>query len=186
MSFEHKFGMWKKDPTYRVTFLRGNCVVNVLSPQIGFCYQTDADGNREIELCKEPAPRETAWKTDRYLTCDPLENLDTIEKTARKTLKITLPDVSEFVPGKEYPLDFSRQLPEGTTPAEIRLVVSRGEIRQIIENQNSAPTIDGKYTVLFGQPNRQTIRIYHLDKSGNCLAWGKTEVEVNTADSSQD
>ncbi|MDO4585655.1 MAG: hypothetical protein Q4D62_16360, partial [Planctomycetia bacterium] len=107
-----------------------------------------------------------------------MEGLNDEERSKLKTLEITLPNESEFVQGKEYPLDFPRKLPDGTVPAEIRLLVSRGEIQQVSKNPALAPTLDGQYILLFGQSGHQTIRCYHLDETGKILAWGETEVEV--------
>ncbi|MDR1383925.1 MAG: hypothetical protein LBJ67_08795, partial [Planctomycetaceae bacterium] len=96
--------------------------------------------------------------------------------------------------GKEYPLDFPRKLFDETVPAEIRLVVSRGEIQQVIDKNtietpnafpnpaSLSPDIDGKYTVLFGQPEQQTVHCYHIDEEGKCLAWGETEVFVKKSE----
>ena len=185
MSFDRKFGIWENDPTNHVFFLRGNCVIVISSPNIGFIYGED---RKSIEFIKSPDPREIAWRIDQYLKGDPLEKFSDGEKTKLKTLAITLPELSEFEQGVEYALDFPRKLPNGTVPAEIRLVVSRGEIQQVIEQQVIenprvnplflAPDIDGKYTVLFGQPDKQTVHCYHINEEGKCLAWGEIEVFV--------
>ena len=186
MSFERKFGIWEDDPTNYVFFIRGNCVIAAWSPSIGFRYGAD----RTIELMTTPDPREIAWRIDQYLKDDPLEKFGDDERAKLRTLEITLPQEAEFEQGSEYPLDFARKLPDGTVPAEVRLVVSRGEIQQVIdkaesENSNAfpnpaslAPDIDGKYTVLFGQPGKQTVHCYHINEEGKCLAWGEIEVQV--------
>jgi hypothetical protein len=194
MSFDRKFGIWENDPTKHVFFIRGNCVVIVSSPFIGFRYGID---KISIEQVCDPDPREVAWRIDQHLKGDPLEKLSNEEKQKLKTLKITLPKDTVFEQGKEYPFDFPRKLPDGTVPAEIRLVVSRGEIQQIIEtnttnNENVfpnpaslAPDINGQYTVFFGQPDKQTIHCYHINEEGQCLAWGETEVFVKKTENSK-
>ena len=188
MSFDRRFGIWANDPVNCVFFIRGNCVIVVSSPHIGFRYG-GVDG-KTIELIKSPDPREIAWRIDQYLKGDPLEGLSDAGKQKLKTLEITLPKEAEFEQGKEYPLDFPRKQLDGTVPAEIRLVVSRGEIQQVIDKAASedpkvfpnpaslAPEIDGKYIVLFGKPEKQTIHCYHINEKGQCLAWGEVKVFV--------
>ena len=175
---------------YGVVFIRGNTLVRV------FCINDPGlrfEGTKDENLMKQslvPDPREIAWELDQYLKGDPLEKFSDDEKTNLKTLAITLPDELEFEQGVEYALDFPRKLPDGTVPAEIRLVVSRGEIQQVLDKAavedpnvfpnpaSLAPDIDGKYTVLFGQPDKQTVHCYHINEEGKCLAWGEIEVFV--------
>ncbi|MDR3109157.1 MAG: hypothetical protein LBU65_05655 [Planctomycetaceae bacterium] len=193
-SYERKFGIWADDPTNAVFFLRGNCFIQV-NTQIYFVYdsETEPGGRRKIKLSQGPDPREVAWKIDQYLKGDPLAKLGNEAKQKIRTLKITLPKDTKFEIGKEYPLDFPRKSPDGAIPAEIRLVVSRGEIQQVIETNTAesaktpnpaslAPEIDGKYTVLFGQPEKQTIHCYHINEEGKCLAWGEIEVSVKKSE----
>jgi hypothetical protein len=186
MSFDRKFGIWKDDPTIHVFFIRGNCVITISSPYIGFRYGGD---RKSIEFIKSPDPREIAWRIDRYLKGDPLEPFSDAEKAKLKTLAITLPKETEFVQGVEYSLDFPRKLPDGTVPAEIRLVVSRGEIQLIVvKNEASSeisvfahPVIPIQYTILFGQPDKQTVHCYHINEEGQCLAWGEIGVMVKAS-----
>jgi hypothetical protein len=136
-----------------------------------------------------------AWELNQYLKGDPLEKLNDEEKRKLKTLEITLPQNIEFEQGKEYPFDFPRKSKDGIVPVEIHLVVSRGEIQQVIventnenvaENPNPSlnpasltPDVNGQYTVLFGQPEKQTVHCYHINEEGKCLAWGEIEVLVH-------
>ena len=184
---------WEKSATYSITFYRGNIRTTVFSQEPIFSEEEildDAKRNVKLEQPLDPDPREIAWRIDQYLKGDPLENCSDDEKANLKTLLITLPELSEFEQGVEYALDFPRKLPDGTVPAEIRLVASRGEIQQVldkvaVENPNVfpnpaslVPDIDGKYTVLFGQPDKQTVHCYHINEEGKCLAWGEIEVFV--------
>ena len=195
---------WEKSAVYNVMFYRGNIRVTVFtagSPSFTEEELVDRDKyNEKLEQPLDPDPREIAWRIDQYLKGDPLEKLSDAEKAMLKTLEITLPNDAAFdqgndvafEQGKEYALDFPRKLTDGTVPAEIRLVVSRGEIQQVIDQAavedprvfpnpaSLAPDIDGQYTVLFGKPDKQTVHCYHINEEGQCLAWGEIEVFVKT------
>jgi hypothetical protein len=198
-SIENRIMDMENHAAYGVAFYRGNIQSYVFTTIIGNLSILGAvkDSQVDYELLSKifetplnPNPREIAWKIDQYLKGDPLEKLNGETKQKIKTLKITLPKDTEFEQGKEYPLDFPRKSPDGTVPAEIRLVVSRGEIQQVIETNAAddvktshnpasfAPGLDGKYTVLFGQPEKQTVHCYHINEEGECLAWGEIEVSV--------
>ncbi len=146
-----------------------------------------------MDTSEAPDPREIAWRIDQYLKGDPLKDFSETEKQQLNTLAIILPEKNEFELGKEYALGFTRNLPNGTVPDEIRLVVSRGEIQQIPSKKERtgvvdtkttpdpaslSPNIEGEYTVSFGKPGKQTVHCYHIDKTGKCLAWGMIEVNV--------
>lgn len=206
-SFDKRYGGFEGHKISEIDFIRGNTVVTIFVPYnppiipdikniknlseystVDPCLSllNDAD------LPDNPDPREIAWRINQYLKCDPLEKLSDAEKAKIKTLEITLPKDIDFEQGKEYSLDFPRRLSDGTIPSEIRLVVSRGEIQQVVdqktvENTNIfpnpaslSPDVNGNYTVLFGQSGKQTIHCYHINEEGKCLAWGKTEVSVRT------
>ncbi|MDO4571513.1 MAG: hypothetical protein Q4D38_14100 [Planctomycetia bacterium] len=182
-SFEKRFGGFEGHKICEINFMRGNVIVSVYVPAT---WKESALDRQPLSFFRDsnsqdvPDLREIAWRIDQYLKGDPVGKLSEEEKTKLKTLEIALPE-TEFLQGKEYPLDFPRKLPDGTVPAEIRLVVSRGEVQQVSENPTLAPEINGKYTVLFGQSGQQTIRCYHLDESGKLLAWGEVEVDVKYA-----
>jgi len=182
---------------YSVTFYRGNVRATVLSVGTNFTeeeIENQDKYNEKLEQPLDPDPREIAWRIDQYLKGDPLEKLSDAEKAKLKTLEITLPGEMEFEQGIEYALDFPRKSADGTVPAEIRLVVSRGEIQQVIDQAavedprvfpnpaSLAPDIDGQYTVLFGRPDKQTVHCYHINEQGRCLAWGEIEVFVKNSE----
>ncbi|MDO4571677.1 MAG: hypothetical protein Q4D38_14945 [Planctomycetia bacterium] len=180
-SFDRRFGGFEGHCVCEVNFVRGNTVVSVFVPFSNEETRLPEKGISPTKVFSDSTSildlRQIAWQIDQYLKSDPVEKLGDVEKT----LEIVLPKDVNFEIGKEYPLDFPRKLPDGTVPAEIRLVVSRGEVQQVSENPTLAPEIDGKYTVLFGQSGQQTIRCYHLDEAGKLLAWGEVEVDVKYA-----
>jgi hypothetical protein len=207
-SFDKRYGGFEGHRICEINFIRGNTIVTIFRPLSHIPFTTLQKQNTNLpeysvtdmylpilydaDLPDNPNPCEIAWRIDQYLKGDPLETINDTEKQKLKTLEITLPKDITFEQGKEYPLDFPRKLLDGTVPAEIRLVVSRGEIQQIIEpvtdtandktpfpNPASlSPDVNGQYTVLFGQPEKQTIHCYHIDEEGKCLAWGEIEVLV--------
>ena len=183
----YSYELW---PASRIK--RNMCMLHVICGNIIYVFTfTETANNLAFEA------RKLAWELDQYLKGDPLEKFSDEEKQKLKTLEITLPNETEFEQGKEYPIDFPRKLPDGSVPAEIRLVVSRGEIQQVIDKETAedgsvfpnpaslAPDIDGKYTVLFGQPNKQTVHCYHINEEGKCLAWGEIEVFVRKSKNSE-
>jgi hypothetical protein len=196
-SFDKRYGGFEGHKICEINFLRGNTIISVFVP-FSQNLSIDSDDQQflsalhDTDLSDSPDPREIAWRIDQYLKSDPLEKVTETEKQKIKTLKITLHKHIELEQGKEYPLDFPRQLSDGTVPAEIRLVVSRGEIQQVLEpdtdiandktsfqNPTSlSPDINGQYTVLFGQPEKQTVHCYHINEEGKCLAWGEIDVFV--------
>ena len=180
MSFEHRFGIWEDSPTTDVYFIRGNCVFSVSSSKVfGLFNPPDKYGAVEMVLVADKNLLRKAWEMDQYFIRDPLSKLSEDEKSKLKTLDMSLPVKEGLTQGKEFPLEFPRRLADGTTPAEIRLVVSRGEIQQTSDvDPTLAPEIDGKYTVLFSQPGKQSVKCYHLDETGKCLVWGEVEVNV--------
>ena len=194
-SFDKRYGGFEGHRICEINFVRGNTVVSVFSPFSSLPGDQDhfLSALCDPDLPDTLDPREIAWQIDQYLKGDPLEKFGDDEKAKLKTLEITLPKEAEFEQGREYPLDFARKLTDGTVPAEVRLVVSRGEIQQVIdkaesENSNAfpnpaslAPDIDGKYTVLFGRPGKQTVHCYHINEEGKCLAWDEIEVFVKAA-----
>lgn len=199
-SAEYHLDNWEKCAVYSICFHRGNIRVNVFSSGPFFTNEEIYDPEKyglKIEQPFDPDPREVAWRIDQYLKGDPLEKFSVPEKQKLKTLKLTLPQEPEFEQGKEYPLDFPRKLTDGTVPAEIRLVVSRGEIQQVLNKEavddpkvipnpaSLTPDVDGNYTVLFGQPDKQTVHCYHIDETGKCLAWGEIEVLVKKSKKSK-
>ncbi|MDR0522564.1 MAG: hypothetical protein LBH00_12040 [Planctomycetaceae bacterium] len=185
-SYERKFGLWEEDPSNYVCFIRGNCLV-ICTGYFDFDEKTYLP-----KRCTGSSdPLETAWRIDLYLKTPPVEKLKTEEKQELKTLNITLLSLTQIDVNKEYVLDFPRRTAKGDTPTEIRLVVSSGEIRQVIDlssdqNKNSvSPPQDqtqranGRYTVKFFKSGNQTISCYHIDKDGCCTAWGEQTVRVN-------
>jgi hypothetical protein len=197
-SSEYRFSDMEEHTPYSISFYRGNVKVYVFSDAINTS-STIRDNKIDYNLLSQifetplnPDPREVAWRIDQYLKGDPLEKVNEEEKQKLKTLEIKLPKDVDFEQGKEYSFDFPRRLSDGTIPSEIRLVVSRGEIQQVVdqktvENTNIfpnpaslSPDVNGNYTVLFGQSGKQTIHCYHINEEGKCSAWGKTEVSVKT------
>ncbi|MDR1383413.1 MAG: hypothetical protein LBJ67_06155, partial [Planctomycetaceae bacterium] len=135
-SFDKRYGGFEGHKICEINFLRGNTIISVFSPfswnlLINRDNQQSLSALRDTDLSDSPDPREIAWRIDQYLKGDPLEKVNNEEKQKLKTLEITLPKDIEFEQGKEYPLDFPRKLFDETVPAEIRLVVSRGEIQQV-------------------------------------------------------
>ncbi|MDO4570691.1 MAG: hypothetical protein Q4D38_09930 [Planctomycetia bacterium] len=167
-SFDKRFGVFEGHRVCEVNFVRGNTVVSVFVPlpnekTLSLKGISSTKALCDLDSPNAPDPCGVAWEIDQYLKTDPVEKLSEAEKTRLKTLEIVLPQDVEFVQRKEYSLDFPRKHPNGTTPAEIRLVVSRGEIQQISETLTLAPTLEGQYTILFNQSGRQAVRCYHLD-----------------------
>jgi hypothetical protein len=194
-STENRIANMENHAAYCVTFYRGNILSYVFTTTIGNPSILSAvkDSQIDYELLSKiyetslnPDPRKVAWRIDQYLKGAPLAKLGNEAKQKIKTLKITLPKDTKFEIGKKYPLDFPRKSPDGAVPTEIRLVVSRGRIQPVLAtDRTDSPNItsfvremNGKYTVLFGQPEKQTIHCYHINEEGKCLAWGSVEVEV--------
>lgn len=183
-SFERKLGMWESDPTASVCFLRGNCVITVSSGFNSRYGEPDANGHRELEFFPISDPRAEALAIDRQLRKDPLEALTPAERERLQTLNVELAPKERWL-GIVF-ADFSRRLPDGTEPDEIRLVVSPGgAVRQDfgdVPHSGSVPSLypdpAGKFVVDFMQPLLQTVRCFHLDRDGKVLAWGEAKAMV--------